>query len=347
VSSINIDNNNNSKKSDFISTLNQNESINVAISNDSGIHEDSLDTNFQTDVIPKSTKESFQLPSWLANNQPIPDELLAKRSVVTYSTYQHESDDDDIDYYQPSAFYGFSFMNLSVDSEDAYSVHSLNTPSIMNTNIRDEIKTCVDTLHTCLSHFREMNEQSTEEIDENIVHLLNDLIDQIENSIVNKSADENLVVNMDMSLDFNLLNELFTKKLTFNEYLLLLDRLIENNLLNGSSKTGEDLFNDILSFSEQIEEYQTKINIIDNNNEMNSDNQYQSSSSVISFLQQSTSMDISLLVTNDSTNQTSSQQQQTSTHGGKTADVGRCSNLFNNLEMGKNLSNKSLGKFKE
>ncbi|CAF4814598.1 unnamed protein product, partial [Rotaria sp. Silwood2] len=148
-----------------------------------------------------------------------------------------------------------------------------------------------------------------------------------------------------ISLDYNLLNELFTKKLTFNEYLILLDHLIDNNILKFSSKTGEELSNEILHLADEIEHYKTMIKI-DNNNDIdqnliniNLDNQYhqqllsntQSNYSVISFLQQSTSMDISLLGTNDLSNQiqstlmTSTVQQSTTTSAGKMADVGMSS----------------------
>jgi len=217
---------------------------------------------------------------------------------------------------------------------------------MVNTIIREEIKTCVETLNTCLNQFREMNEQINEEIDENVEILLNELIDQIEHSC----EKEEIANSNDLStinsilLDYNLLNELFTKKLAFNEYLLLLDRLIDNNILKLSSKTGEELSNEILYLAEEIEHYRTMITT-DNNNDMdqnllnvNLDNQYhqqllsntQSNYSVISFLQQSTSMDMSLLInTNEISNQiqstflTSTIQQTTTTTGGKMADVGK------------------------
>jgi hypothetical protein len=222
LSSINNDNNN-SKKSDLIpnNSLNQKQ---VTASNDSGIHEDGLDTNSQTEITPiitKSVTEEFQLPSWLANGEPIPDELLAKRSLVNQSVYRDVDDDDELDPYGPSSFYGFSFIDLSGSSEDTWSIRSSNPPSIVNANIREEIKTCVETLNTCLNQFREMNEEP----DENVKILLDELIAQIENT-PEESKDVSTI-----SLDYNLLNDLFTKKLTFNEYLLLLDRLIDNNNL--------------------------------------------------------------------------------------------------------------------
>jgi hypothetical protein len=225
----------------------------------------------------------------------------------------------------------------------------------VNTNIRDEIKTCVDTLHTCLNQFREMNEQINhhnteeviEEVDESISDLLNELIEQIDQSVGKEEIKDlnHLSIINHILLDYNLLNELFTKKLTFNEYLVLLDRLIDNNILNFSSKTGEQLSNEILLLADEIEHYRTMI-LSDNNNDIdqnllniNFDHQHQqqlisntqSNYSVISFLQQSTSMDISLLANNDFSNQMQStlftstiqQQQQTSTMGGKLADVGR------------------------
>jgi len=209
-------------------------------------------------------------------------------------------------------------------------------------NIRDEMKTCVETLNTCLNQFREMNEQlNLNEIDENIVNCLNELIDQIENFSEKEEIEnsKNFSKINSILLDYNLLNELFTKKLTFNEYLLLLDRLIDNNILKFSSKTGEELSNEILFLADEIEHYKTIIttdNINDIDLNINLDNQYhqqllsntQSNYSVISFLQQSTSMDISQLTPNDLSNQiqstlfSSTIQQTTSTTGGKMSDVG-------------------------
>ncbi len=248
----------------------------------------------------------------------------------TYSTYQPnlDDDDDDFDPYQPSSFYGFSFIDCSGSSEDTWSIRS----SIINNNIREEMKNCVETLNTCLNQFREMNEQinSNEVIDDDVVRCLNELIDRIE-----KEPSE----NSSISLDSNLLNELLTKKLTFNEYLFLLDRLIDNNILNLTSKTGEELSNEILYLADEIEHYKTMINTenLDQNFlSVNLDNQYhqqllcntQSNYSVISFLQQSTSMDMSLLMNNDISNQiqstlfTSTMQQTSATNGGKMADLG-------------------------
>jgi hypothetical protein len=337
LSSINNDNNN-SKKSDLIpnNSLNQKQ---VTASNDSGIHEDGLDTNSQTEITPiitKSVTEEFQLPSWLANGEPIPDELLAKRSLVNQSVYRDVDDDDELDPYGPSSFYGFSFIDLSGSSEDTWSIRSSNPPSIVNANIREEIKTCVETLNTCLNQFREMNEEP----DENVKILLDELIAQIENT-PEESKDVSTI-----SLDYNLLNDLFTKKLTFNEYLLLLDRLIDNNNLKFSSKTGEEVSNEIVFLADEIEHYRTTINTdnLDQNFlNVNLDNQYhqqllsntQSNYSVISFLQQSTSMEMSLLTTNEFTNQMQSTlftSTQTTT-GGKTADVGPfLRTIFNKLE---------------
>ncbi|CAM4917867.1 unnamed protein product, partial [Rotaria socialis] len=368
LSSLHIDNNHNSKKSDLNQNNDSNQkqtSKNVGASNDSGIHEDGLDTNSQTEIpsiITKSTTDEFQLPSWLANGEPIPDELLAKRSLNINSTYQNTDDnDDDIDPYQASSFYGFSFIELSGSSEDSWSVHSSNTVSVVNTNIGDEIKTCVETLNTCLNQFRGMNDRLNNnddvqvEIDEDVTIVLNELIDQIENVSDKRESQcsNDLSTIYSISLDYNLLNELFTKKLTFNEYLNLLDHLIDNKILNLPSKSGEELSNDILHLADEIEHYKTMIKT-DNNNEIdqnflsvNLDNQYQqqwlsntqSNYSVTSFLQQSTSMDMSLLVTNDFSSQiqstliTSTVQQQTTTPAGKRADVGPfLRTIFSKLE---------------
>ncbi|CAF1419981.1 unnamed protein product [Rotaria magnacalcarata] len=73
--------------------------------------------------------------------------------------YQNIDDDDDIDPYQASSFYGFSFIELSDSSEDSWSVNSSNTVSVVNTNICDEIKTCVETLNTYFNQFRGMNDR--------------------------------------------------------------------------------------------------------------------------------------------------------------------------------------------
>ncbi|CAF2029502.1 unnamed protein product [Rotaria magnacalcarata] len=338
ISSFNTDNNN-SKKSDHISNQKQSMNFgkNVAASNDSGIHVDGLEINSQLESQTKPTEESFQLPSWLANNQPIPEELLTKHStMMNHSTYHYEqTDDDDIDYYQhPSSFYALSFIDFSVENEDTLSVNSSNTP---NVHIRDEIKTCVETLHSCLSHFREMNEQSTEideNIDDDIKNLVNDLLDQVNTSIEKFQFDE--VDSINIQLDFNLLNELLTKKLTFQEYLIVLDRLIDSKYLTKSTKTSDELSNEILLLAEQIQQYRTII-ITENNHNTDVDNQYssqfiinaQSNYSVMSFLQQSTSMDMSLLAINDLSNQIQSniftssiQPQQTSINNGKPADIG-------------------------
>ncbi|CAM4753614.1 unnamed protein product [Rotaria magnacalcarata] len=44
--------------------------------------------------------------------------------------YQNIDDDDDIDPYQASSFYGFSFIELSDSSEDSWSVNSSNAVSV-------------------------------------------------------------------------------------------------------------------------------------------------------------------------------------------------------------------------
>lgn len=266
----------------------------------------------------------------------------------SYQYVAHNSDDDDdIDPYQPSSFYGFSFVELSGSSEDSWSLNSSNTVSIVNTNIRDEIKTCVETLNTCLNQVRGMNEQLNNneienEINEDVKNLLNELIDKVD-SLSNVEANQFSNDLSIISLDNNLLNDLFTKKLTFSEYLNLLDRLIDNNLLKLSMKTGEELSTEILQLADEIEHYKVMMkadnntdidpNVLNNNN---LDTQYpqqflsnaQSNYSVISFLPQSTSMDISLLVANDLSNPTQSTlitstiQQQTTTPTGKMSDVG-------------------------
>lgn len=302
--------------------------INVGGSNDSGIHEDGLDSNSQTDLRTKVTKETFQLPSWLANNQPIPDEILAKRSNLDHSTYHFDFDDEDSDddthpRPNPSAFYAFSFIDFSNDNEDAWSTNSVTAP---NSFLGNEIKTCVETLHTCLNQFRQMNEQpqeTSEPIDPSIENLLNDLIDQIETNQTNPNESTDFVI------DFDLFNELFAKKLTLTEYLTLLDRLIDKQHLKRSLKTAEEVSNEILSLAEEIEQSRSIDLPESHSNEQHLDHQFmpytQSSTSVISFLQQSTTMDISILALNDFSNQIQStistlntQQQQQ-----QPADIGK------------------------
>ena len=285
---------------------------------------------------------NFQLPSWLVNGEPIPEELLAKRS--SHSIYQYvnnDDDDDDDDIYKPSSFYEFSFIELSGSSEDTWSTHSSNVLPTTNKTIRDEIKTYVDTLNTCLNQFRDMNEEINndnqhEEIDDNVQMLLNELIQQIENENILNSVEQSSI-NV-IQLDFNLLNELFTKKLTFNEYLFLLDRLIDNNILEHESKTGEELSHEILILANEIEHYKTIVTTNHNDIDQNSlnSNLYhqgllsntQSNYSIISFLQQSTSMDMSLLSTNDFSSQlqanliASTAPQPIITSAEKKADVG-------------------------
>ncbi|CAF1634725.1 unnamed protein product [Rotaria magnacalcarata] len=80
--------------------------------------------------------------------------------------YQNIDDDDDIDPYQASSFYGFSFIELSDSSEDSWSVNSSNAVSVIeNVSDKEENNQCSNDLST---------------------------IDSI-------------------SLDYNLLNQLFTK----------------------------------------------------------------------------------------------------------------------------------------
>lgn len=347
---------------------------NVTASNDSGIHEDGLDSNSQTDLIPsvvKSMNDDFQLPSWLANGEPIPDELLAKRNLNSQTNPIDDDDDDDdeFDPYQPSSFYGFSFIELSGSSEDTWSVRSSNGTSNVATNIREEIQNCVETLNSCLNHFREMNDeivQNQNDFDEilqrDVRNVLNEILEQIETKPNEEKAIEisrTISTFSPIHLDSNLLNELLTKKLNLHEYLTLLDRLVDDNILQLSSKSAEDLSNEIVFLAEEIEHYRTLIqnetstdfvdpNFLHRNFETQFHQQFlsntQSNYSVLSFLQQSTSMDMSLLIPNDLTNPiqqsfiTSTVQQnqnptQTSTNGGKLADVGPfLRTIFSKLE---------------
>ena len=289
--------------------------------------------------------EEFQLPSWLANGEPIPDELLAKRSYTSHGIGVDEDDDEDevTDAYHPSSFYGFSFIDLSGSSEDTWSVRSSNTPSLVNGTIRDEIKTCVDTLHSCLHQFREMNEQFSQEqveIEQSVQQLISDLLDRLETPEIVEEEEEEVPPESPL-LDYNLLNELLTKKLSLHEYLVLLDRLVDKNVLHVSSKSAEDLSKEIVLLAEEIEHYrmllssEPSLDLEASIFHRTFDNQYQqqflantqSNYSVLSFLQQSSSMDMSLLGTADFSSQmqstlfTSTVQQSTS-NGGKVADVG-------------------------
>jgi len=301
---------------------------NVARSNDSGIHEDGLDNHLPM----KSTQNSFQLPAWLANNQPIPDEILAKHSSVNnHSMYQFDFNDDDDDdddcdentnRTHPSSFYAFSFIDLSTENDDAWSINSVNTP---NTLIGDQIKSCVESIHNCLSQIRQMNEQS-QDIDEQIIDpsiadLVNHIIEQIEQTELNSNETHELI------LDSNLLNDLLTKKLTFTEYLNLLDELVDNKYVKQSNQTSEQLYNEIVSFADNIEQESTHRNECDEK-PLNTRSNY----SVLSFLQQSTSMDMSILGLNDFSSQIQStinlQQLQTSMIDSKPADIGKRNHDF-------------------
>ena len=300
----------------------------VATSNDSGIHEDGLDTNSQSELGQKPIKDTFQLPSWLANNQPIPDELLAKRSFSTHSTYQYLDEDDETNEQQPSSFYAFSFIDPPHgQNEDTWSNHSSSAGSLLNTEIRDEIKNCVETLHSCLDQFREMNGEidhhaSEEPIDEEIATLLNNLIDQVENK-ANHRDEEEESIESDLPLDYDLLNEFWKKKFTFQEYLTLLDQLFQNRRVKSLCKTGEELSNEILRLTEQ-----NRVNpsiVIDQSNlDANPIYSLSSSPSNYSFLPplpRSTSMDISFLATNELSNPT---QSYVPSSNEKSADIGRC-----------------------
>ncbi|CAF1653681.1 unnamed protein product, partial [Adineta ricciae] len=343
VSTLNTDNDN-SQKSDYLSTnaSNQNPVLhlerNVAASHDSGIHEEGLiEANSQIELTRKPSNSSFQLPSWLANNQPIPDELLAKRSTIKYHSYFHDDDDDDDDddesddYDRPSSFYAFSFIDFSNEHDDMWSVKSLNTSDNL---LQHEIRTCVETLNTCLDQFREMNEQ-TNEIDENISNLLNELIDQIEHSLQNESSQQ----TVDIPIDYDLFNELFNKKLSLNEFLSILDRLTDTRSSKKSSKTGKEVLIDLLQLSEQIEQHRAKTITEPGSNTNNDKQSTQSTNPSNSILLPSISMDVSLFSPNDFSNLTQSTlfttsiQHQTSTNGNKPADIGPfLRTIFSKLE---------------
>ncbi|CAF1318272.1 unnamed protein product [Adineta ricciae] len=343
VSTLNTDNDN-SQKSDYLSTNTANQNLalhlerNVAASHDSGIHEEGLiEVNAQIELTCKASNSSFQLPSWLANNQPIPDELLAKRSTIKYHSYFHDDDDDDDDddesddYDRPSSFYAFSFIDFSNEQDDMWSVKSLNTSDNL---LQHEIKTCVETLNTCLDQFREMNEQ-TNEIDENISNLLNELIDQIEYSLQNESSQQ----TVDIAIDYDLFNELFNKKLTLNEFLSILDRLTDIRSSKKSSKTGKEVLSDLLQLSEQIEQHRAQ-SITEPGSNADKDKQSSQSTNLPnSILPPSISMDVSLFSPNDFSNLTQSTlfptsiQHQTSTNGNKPADIGPfLRTIFSKLE---------------
>ncbi|CAF1635206.1 unnamed protein product, partial [Didymodactylos carnosus] len=142
---------------------------NVASSNDSGIHEDGLDTYSQNDVqvspslaidndqnvtdgIMKQNetviKNEFQLPSWLANGEPVPDDLLKKyvhkNSEHSYHQnhqkqhiYDTEENEDDDEYY--NNYYSFSYVGDLSNSDDTSSTKSSIAPS--NIYLSDSIRT--------------------------------------------------------------------------------------------------------------------------------------------------------------------------------------------------------------
>lgn len=307
----------------------------VAASHDSGIHEEGLDGNAQSDQPSKPTEQPFQLPFWLANNQPIPDELLAKRELTQTSYYDQyrdndDDDDDDDDFGQPSSFYAFSFIDLPGDQEDTWSLQSFATS---NNRIRDEIKTCVATLHSCLNQFREMNEQpdDTEAI---VSSLLTALLDRIVQADIAEPVESDEAV-VEATFDPNLLAELFNKKLTLNEFLALLDQLIATQSLKNSKPTGDELFDDLLRLAELIERHRSSMDVSDSTGSafqkcLHHPLETQSSDTPTPVLATSISMDMSVFAGSDLSNPNqsvmfaSSMPLQSSLLGGKPADIGTC-----------------------
>ena len=303
----------------------------LPISNDSGIHDEDYS---QADIKPRSATESFQLPAWLANNQPIPDELLAQRPLAGQSVcprvHSDEHVDDEATRYQPSSFYAFSFIDLSGSGEDAWSVHSADGTSPVTAQIGDEIKSCVETLQTCLTQVRQMNEQPSaihpnddEETRETISNLCNELLDRIDTPVERNSSHRN------PPFDPHLLDALFSKTLTFNEYLAILDRLIDSNLLDVSSKTGEELANEILTLAQQIEQYRTLLITGDHPCLLPN---IQSNYASLSFLQHSPSMDMSVFVANDLSAPPSNLASSIPMANGTTADVGTCIHVLRSVQ---------------
>ncbi|CAF0774051.1 unnamed protein product [Didymodactylos carnosus] len=265
---------------------------NVASSNDSGIHEDGLDTYSQNDVqvspslaidndqnvtdgIMKQNetviKNEFQLPSWLANGEPVPDDLLKKyvhkNSEHSYHQnhqkqhiYDTEENEDDDEYY--NNYYSFSYVGDLSNSDDTSSTKSSIAPS--NIYLSDSIRTCVDTLNGCLNTFVTMNEhfsssinnfseskilsdELSESVDENIIRtLLNELLDTVtelnitnevivNDHIIEQEKDISIEKLSTLTLDTSLLSEICSKATnpySLNDFLTVLDQSID---LNGSS----------------------------------------------------------------------------------------------------------------
>lgn len=332
---------NHSKSSDltFTPTVNSHSSSKTAVSsNDSGIQEDGLDPHDPMELREKSSQEKpFELPAWLANNQPIPDEVLAQRALNTASIYPFHSDqlddDDEMNDYHPSSFYAFSFVDLNErNTDDTCSTHS----STFGSTINSEIRLCMETLQTCLNHFREMNEHIHHPVDdEEIRQLLTELIDQVDTIIGNDteeipttmSIDEEETESIDenFALNYDLLEEFWRRKFTFHEYLTLLDQLVDHQRLKYSSKSAEHLYHEILRLNEQIDQYRP--------NALPSSDLPSFDSSLPNTI---TSMDMSFCIANDSSTSniattclnTTLSNIYTSINNEKPADIGKSDRIF-------------------
>ena len=210
---------------------------NVTESKDSGIHEEILDVNMKSN----ENNDTFQLPSWLVNNQPVPDELLAKYSLNKSATENQFEDEFNDEQRHAYSFYSFSFIDWPENKdEDIWSTHSLSIPDVQ---IQTEIGTCVETIHDCLDQFRQMNDNID---DHDEIHQISQLIDELIETI-----DDNFV------LDLEKLNEFWQKRSSLDDFLHLLDQLIDSKRLKISSKKSEEISNQLTSVVNEIETFRT------------------------------------------------------------------------------------------
>jgi hypothetical protein len=185
---------------------------------------DMADANDSTDTI--AADHTFHLPEWLANNQPIPDEVLAQRSLLVRSTYPFTNDDNECVDQWPSSFYAFSFVDLfDKNIDDTWSTYS---STIESTHEND--RTCSTPV---------MND---------IRELLNDIVDRVDTL-----DDDNRY-----TLNETILDEFWQSKCSLNDFYHLLDRLIDDRRrCYYSWKTIDEHCNEIRRLIEQIEHERT------------------------------------------------------------------------------------------
>lgn len=229
----------------------------VARSNDSGIHEEGLELNPTI----KSNNEKFELPTWLVQNEPIPDELLAK-----YSTRNRRESFQE-DQKRNHSFYSFSFIDWpEKSSNDIWSTNSsIDELDKSPTCFQEQIQQCVERLEDCLTEFREINEPNElEKFDE--------------------TFDE------DFQFDLDLVEEFWLKSSTFDEFLNFLDRIVPRKVSKNAKIVVEQFLETIEHFEEERRNFSTMKTDFDSTNSMETSffigNELTQSTMIQSFSQQ-------------------------------------------------------------